>query len=83
MNPDSKVHGANMGPAWILSAPDGPHIGPMSLALREVSIGAQIAGKPLWELILDWIIETHMNCSLEYRMNFDFIIYYVSNLYSN
>ena len=24
--PDSKVHGANMGPTWVLSAPDGPHV---------------------------------------------------------
>ena len=23
--PDCKVHGANMGPTWVLSAPDGPH----------------------------------------------------------
>ena len=23
--PDSKVHGANMGPTWVLSAPGGPH----------------------------------------------------------
>ena len=23
--PDSKVHGANMGPTWVLSAPCGPH----------------------------------------------------------
>ena len=30
--PDSKVHGANMGPTWVLSAPDGPHVGPMNLA---------------------------------------------------
>ena len=35
-NPDSKVHGANMGPTWVLSAPDGPHVGPMNLAIREV-----------------------------------------------
>ena len=33
--PDSKVHGANMGPTWVLSAPDGPHVGPMNLAIRE------------------------------------------------
>ena len=26
--PDSKVHGANMGRTWVLSAPDGPHVGP-------------------------------------------------------
>ena len=31
--PDSKVHGANMGPTWVLSAPDGPHVGPMNLAI--------------------------------------------------
>ena len=33
--PDSKVHGANMGPTWVLSAPDGPHVGPMNLAMRD------------------------------------------------
>ena len=32
--PDSKVHGAYMAPAWALSAPDGPHVGPMNLAIR-------------------------------------------------
>ena len=31
--PDSKVHGANMGPTRVLSAPCGPHVGPMSLAI--------------------------------------------------
>ena len=34
-NPDNKVHGANMGPTWVLSAPDGPHVGPMNLTIRE------------------------------------------------
>ena len=29
--PDSKVHGVNMGPTWVLSAPD---VGPMYLAVR-------------------------------------------------
>ena len=32
--PDKKVHGANMGPTWVLSAPDGPHVGPMNLAIK-------------------------------------------------
>ena len=32
--PDSKVHADNMGPTWVLSAPDGPHAGPMNLAIR-------------------------------------------------
>ena len=31
--PDSKVHGANMGPTWVLSASDEPHDGPMNLAI--------------------------------------------------
>ena len=34
--PDGKVHGANMGPTWILSSPGGPHIGPMNLAIWDV-----------------------------------------------
>ena len=29
--PDSNVHVANMGPTWVMSAPDGPHDGPMNL----------------------------------------------------
>ena len=32
-SPDSTVHGANMGPTWVLSAPDGPHVGPMDLVI--------------------------------------------------
>ena len=31
--PDSKVNGAHMGPTWVLSAPGGPHFGPMNLAI--------------------------------------------------
>ena len=30
----NKVHGANMGSTWVLSAPDGPHVGPMNLTIR-------------------------------------------------
>ena len=38
-DPDNKVHGANMGPSWVLSAPDGPHVGLMNLAIRGVCRG--------------------------------------------
>ena len=31
--PDSNVQGANMGPNWVLSAPDGPRVGPMNIAI--------------------------------------------------
>ena len=32
-DPDSKVHGANMGPIWGRQDPGGPHVGPMNLAI--------------------------------------------------
>ena len=32
---DSKVYGAYIGPTWVMSAPDGPHVGPMNLAIRD------------------------------------------------
>ena len=31
--PDSKVHGANMGPIWGLQDPGGPHVGPINFAI--------------------------------------------------
>ena len=35
-NPDSKVHGANMGPIWGLKDPGGPHVVPLNFAIWEV-----------------------------------------------
>ena len=32
-NPDSKVHGANMGPTYGRQEPGGPHAGPMNFAV--------------------------------------------------
>ena len=31
--PDSKVHGANMGPIWGRQDPGGPHVGPMIFSI--------------------------------------------------
>ena len=33
--PDNIVHGANMGPTWVLSAPGGPRVCPMNLVIRN------------------------------------------------
>ena len=33
ITPDSKVHGANMGPIWGRQDPGGPHVDPMNLAI--------------------------------------------------
>ena len=35
--PGSKVYGANMVPTWVLSAPDGPHVGPRNFAIGVVA----------------------------------------------
>ena len=34
-NPDSKVHGANIGPIWGRQDPGGPHVGSMKFAIWE------------------------------------------------
>ena len=31
--PDSKVHGANMGPIWGQQYPGGPHVGPLNFVI--------------------------------------------------
>ena len=36
--PESNVHAANMGPTWVLSAPGGPHVDRMSLAIRDSNV---------------------------------------------
>ena len=33
--PDSKVHGANMGPNWGRQDPGGLHVGPMNFAIWD------------------------------------------------
>ena len=40
--PDSKIHGANMGPTWVLSALGGPHVGPINLDIRVTNEGNQL-----------------------------------------
>ena len=31
-----------MGPTWVMSAQDGPHVGPMNLAIKVVAMKIQI-----------------------------------------
>ena len=37
-DPDSKVHGANMGPIWGRQDPGGTHVGPMNFAIWGVAV---------------------------------------------
>ena len=57
--PDSKVHGADMGPTWSRQDPGGPHVGPVNFAIW---VGAEQAGdKPMpdqWQTNVDQYIVT-------------------------
>ena len=49
-HPDSKVHGANMGPIWGRRDPGGPHVGPMNFAIWAdlvKKINQRLAKRPL------------------------------------
>ena len=56
-NPDSKVHGANMGPIWGRQDPGGPHVGPMNFAIWDVLCICCIHGKcfPFYWPYVRWI----------------------------
>ena len=55
--PDSKVHGANMGPTWVLLASDEPHTGPMNFA-----IWVRTHGVVAWDIVEPCIIiSTHLS----------------------
>ena len=46
--PDSKVHVANMGPTWVMSAPDEPYVSPMNLAIRDASEHVYTLNPEIW-----------------------------------
>ena len=51
--PDSKIHGANMGPIWGRQDPGGPHVGPMNFAIWD---------EDCYMIIIKWSHELHMFC---------------------
>ena len=67
--PDSKVHGANMGSTWVLSAPDGPMLAPRTLLSGFTSwtchgsivqprhvFSAKASLYLLWDFVLNFMI---------------------------
>ena len=51
--PDSKVHGANMGPIWGRQDPGGPHVGPMNFAIW-VDVCVQGTGGNISSFVIIW-----------------------------
>ena len=54
--PDIKIHGANMGLTWVLSAPDGPRVGPMNHANRDDNSKANTS-PIIWSAYLNGIFQ--------------------------
>ena len=53
--PDSKVHGANMGPIWGRQDPGGPHVGPMNFAIWDSIFQLKSLPRPIDKLSFDGI----------------------------
>ena len=65
--PDSKVHGANMGPIWGRQDPGGPHVGPMNFAiwhvlyclgpglLRKIHVKIHVSKQGFSNMASDWL----------------------------
>ena len=69
LNTDSKVHGAKMRSTWVLSGPEGPHVGPMNLAIRVGTcmsyVSYVICTKPqAWDR---WMFHKHRSISKNYE----------------
>ena len=42
--PESKMHGANMGPIWGRQDPGGPHVGPLNFAIWGIALRTLFVG---------------------------------------
>ena len=68
--PDSKVHGANMGPIWGRQDPGGPHVGPMNFAIWAGDTRSQDISSYNTDLVFPRITQvphnftTHSICTL-------------------
>ena len=61
-DPDSKVHGANMGTIWGRQDPGGSHVGPMEFAIwggTSPYVGDPAALHPMSQNALGWQVVSH------------------------
>ena len=69
-DPDSKVHGANMGPIWGRQDPGGPHVGLMNFAIWGALVFYfMLAFKSCWTNI--WVAKMLMWHHCNVMMGFD------------
>ena len=72
--PDSKVHGANMGPIWCRKGPGGPHVGPMNFAIWGVAVYIE----PHYDIIEVYCIWTREQNVLNHMFNIPVGCYHLS-----
>ena len=58
-----------MGPNWVLSAPDGPHVGPMKLAIR-------VDGLYVWDHVVEGLLISQVYTFPEFHVCFSYIYIY-------
>ena len=67
--PDSKVHGANMGPIWGRQDPGGLQVGPMSFAIWDVikysSLGSKVILLNVYHIIIVHL-RVALRCYIQY-----------------
>ena len=76
MTPDSKVRGANMGPIWVLPAPDGPHDGLVILAISVYTLtytaghgGGMFTYLDVsWNVLQGWYTFTYFRYAKQFSM---------------
>ena len=59
--PDSNVHRANMGPTWVLSAPGGPLVGSICIAIRVGLQGSCAPGRDITHRCSLYVWHTCLN----------------------
>ena len=90
--PDSKVHGANMGPTWGRQDPGGPHVGPMNLAIwgyRGIISslnGFRLSIQITFIIVLNWQCSKRKQQLASYQMFPDektcYLVFYIFQIFS-
>ena len=80
--PDNKVHGANMGPTWVLSAPDGPPCWPPCWPHEPCNITPkQDKGCLLWVQSMIFVLPQSLQCCVQHGVVLGYSIKALKCLY--
>ena len=69
--PDSKIHGANMGPTWGRQDPGGPHVRPMNFAIWVYILPSSATLSVLCNYFTE-NLKCHDRTALYFRMSYNY-----------